>query len=108
MPFELLLSEKARLPSFPNEVIQQIHYGETAVAECFTYCRRTEIRHIIFPLKMVRNQNNTMTKKPVIINFKLVIKYSSQITLTQVKTQNKHPLSKVLAKSLTLMTLKPK
>jgi hypothetical protein len=33
MPFELLLSEKARLPSFPNEVIQQIHYGETAVAD---------------------------------------------------------------------------
>jgi transposase InsO family protein len=28
-PFELLLGEKARLPSFPNEDIQQIHYSET-------------------------------------------------------------------------------
>jgi len=28
-PFELLFGEKARLPSFPNEDIQQIHYGET-------------------------------------------------------------------------------
>ncbi len=31
-PFELLFGEKARLPSFPNEDIQQIHYGETSAA----------------------------------------------------------------------------
>jgi transposase InsO family protein len=34
-PFELLFGEKARLPSFPNEDIQQLHYGETSAAERF-------------------------------------------------------------------------
>jgi hypothetical protein len=29
-PFELLFGEKARLPSFPNEDNQQLHYGETS------------------------------------------------------------------------------
>jgi hypothetical protein len=33
MPFELLFGKKARLPSFPNKDIQQIHYGETSAAE---------------------------------------------------------------------------
>jgi hypothetical protein len=33
--FELLFGEKAWLPSFPNEDIQQIHYGETSAADCF-------------------------------------------------------------------------
>jgi hypothetical protein len=35
MPFELLFRDKARLPSFPNEDIQNIHNGETSAAECF-------------------------------------------------------------------------
>jgi hypothetical protein len=30
MPIELLFGEKARLPSFPNEDIQKVHYGETS------------------------------------------------------------------------------
>jgi hypothetical protein len=34
-PFELLFDEKARLPSFPNEDIKQIHHGETSAAEHF-------------------------------------------------------------------------
>jgi hypothetical protein len=34
-PFELLFGEKARLPLFPNEDIQHIHYGETTAAERF-------------------------------------------------------------------------
>ncbi len=29
-PFKLLFGEKARLPSFPNEDIQKVHYGETS------------------------------------------------------------------------------
>ncbi len=29
-PFELLFGEKAWLPSFPNEDIQKVHYGETS------------------------------------------------------------------------------
>ncbi len=32
-PFKLLFGEKARLPSFPNEDIQKIHYGETSASE---------------------------------------------------------------------------
>jgi len=32
-PFKLLFGEKARIPSFPNEDIQKVHYGETSAAE---------------------------------------------------------------------------
>jgi hypothetical protein len=41
-PFELLFGEKARLPSFPNEDIQKIHYGETYAAECFNLLQKYE------------------------------------------------------------------
>jgi hypothetical protein len=40
MPFELLFGEQARLPSFPNEDIQQIHYGKTSVAKDLIYYKR--------------------------------------------------------------------
>jgi transposase InsO family protein len=39
-PFELLFGEKARLPSFPNEDIQKIHYGETTAAERFNLLQK--------------------------------------------------------------------
>jgi hypothetical protein len=39
-PFELLFGEKARLPSFPNEDIQQIHYGETSAIEKFNLLQK--------------------------------------------------------------------
>jgi hypothetical protein len=39
-PFELLFGEKARLPSFPNEDIQQLHYGETSAAERFNFLQK--------------------------------------------------------------------
>jgi len=39
-PFELLFGEKARLPSFSNEDIQQIHYGETSAAERFNLLQK--------------------------------------------------------------------
>jgi hypothetical protein len=39
-PFELLFGEKARLPSFPNEDIQQLHYGETSAAETFNLLQK--------------------------------------------------------------------
>jgi hypothetical protein len=38
--FELLFGEKARLPSFPNEDIQQIHYGETSATERFNLLQK--------------------------------------------------------------------
>jgi len=40
MPFKLLFGEKARLPSFLNEDIQQIHYGETSAAERFNLLQK--------------------------------------------------------------------
>jgi len=39
-PFELLFREKARLPSFPNEDIQKINYGETSAAERFNLLQK--------------------------------------------------------------------
>jgi hypothetical protein len=39
-PFELLFTEKARLPSFPNEDIQKVHYGETSAAERFNLLQK--------------------------------------------------------------------
>jgi hypothetical protein len=43
-PFELLFGEKARLPSFPNEDIQQIHYGETSAAERFNLLQKIQAK----------------------------------------------------------------
>ena len=39
-PFELLFGEKARLPSFPNENIQKIHYGKTSAAKRFNLLQK--------------------------------------------------------------------
>ncbi len=39
-PFELLFGEKAQLPSFPNEDIQKVHYGEMTVAERFNLLQK--------------------------------------------------------------------
>jgi hypothetical protein len=47
-PFELLFREKARLPSFPNEDIQKIHYGETTAAERFNLLQK---------LRKIANEN---------------------------------------------------
>jgi ssDNA-specific exonuclease RecJ len=38
--FKLLFSEKAQLPSFPNEDIQKFHYGETSAAEQFNLLQK--------------------------------------------------------------------
>jgi hypothetical protein len=39
-PFELLFGKKAWLPSFPNEDIQKVHYGETTAAERFNLLQK--------------------------------------------------------------------
>jgi hypothetical protein len=44
-PFKLLFGVKARLPSFPNEDIQKIHYGETSAAECFNQLQKIKVAH---------------------------------------------------------------
>jgi transposase InsO family protein len=46
MPFELLFGEKARLPYFPNEDIQQIHYGETSTGERFNLLQKLRPKNI--------------------------------------------------------------
>jgi hypothetical protein len=43
-PFEPLFREKARLPSFPNEDIQQIHYGETSAEERFNLLQKLRVK----------------------------------------------------------------
>jgi hypothetical protein len=39
-PFKLLFGEKAWLPSFPNEDIQKVHYGETSAAKRFNLLQK--------------------------------------------------------------------
>jgi hypothetical protein len=43
-PFDLLFGEKARLPSFPNEDIQQLHYGETSAAKRFNLLQKLQAK----------------------------------------------------------------
>jgi hypothetical protein len=85
-PFELLFGEKARLPSFPNEDIQKVHYGETTAAERFNLLQK--LRKITHENATSNGQKNNMTKKHSLIHFKLVIKCSSLMTLILLKIQN--------------------
>ncbi len=55
--FELLFGETARLLSFPNEDIQQIHYGKLLQQNISICCKNSGLRCINLPLKTVRNQN---------------------------------------------------
>jgi hypothetical protein len=41
MPFELLFGTKPRLPSFPNQDIQKVHYGESTSAERYQLLQKT-------------------------------------------------------------------
>jgi hypothetical protein len=53
-PFELLFGKKAWLPSFPNEDIQKVHYGETTAAERFNLLQR---------LRKIAHENATTNGK---------------------------------------------
>jgi hypothetical protein len=53
MLFELLFGEKAQLPSFPNEDIQKIHYGQTSALNISTFHKNFECGPMILHLKMV-------------------------------------------------------
>jgi hypothetical protein len=48
MSFELLFGEKARLPSFHNEDIQQINYGETSASERFNLLQKLRAKAHVF------------------------------------------------------------
>jgi hypothetical protein len=70
-----LFGETAGLPSFPNEDIQKLNYGETSAAE-----------HVNLLQKLrAKNQNSISIKTQMTTNLKLVIKCSSLIS-TQAKT----------------------
>jgi Integrase zinc binding domain/Integrase core domain len=76
-PFELLFGEKARLPSFPNEDIQKVHYGETSAAERFNLLQKLR--------KMAHNNAPQMDKKQNIV--KRVSWFRSSLFL---RINNKH------------------
>jgi Integrase core domain len=107
-PFELLFGEKARLPLFPNEDIQKVHYGETSAAERFNLLQKLRKLAHDNATTNGKKQKNNMTKILCRTILKLVIKCSSQMILIPQKTLNWYQIGKALAKSLTLMTLTQK
>jgi transposase InsO family protein len=86
--FELLFGEKAWLPSFPNEDIQKVHYGETTAAERLNLLQK---------LRKITHENATSNrqktkeqydKKQCPTHLKSVIKCSSLTTLILRKILN--------------------
>jgi hypothetical protein len=57
MPFKLLFGDKPRLPSFPNQDIQRLHYGESTAAE-----RYQLLQKIRFLAKNIANNNGAKVK----------------------------------------------
>jgi hypothetical protein len=107
-PFKLLFGEKARLPSFPNEDIQKIHYGETSSAEQFNFLQK--LQKIVHENATSNGQKTKeqYDKKCSLILFKSVIKCSSLPTLIQQKIQNWFLIGKILVQSSASMTLTQK
>jgi len=72
--FELLFGEKARLPSFPNEDIQQIHYGETSSAERFNLLQKLRSKAHQFAAEQGLKSKNNFDKNTVPHKFNIGIK----------------------------------
>jgi hypothetical protein len=70
-PFELLFGEKARLPSFPNEDIQQLHYGETSAAERFNLLQKLRAKAHQSATEQGLKSKNTFDKNTVPHKFKI-------------------------------------
>jgi hypothetical protein len=70
-PFELLFGEKARLPSFPNEDIQQIHYGETSAAERFNLLQKLRAKEHQSATEQGLKSKSTFDKNTVPQKFKI-------------------------------------
>ncbi len=70
-PFELLFVEKARLPSFPNEDIQQIHYGETSAAELFNLLQKIRAKAHLFAAEHGQKLKNNFDKTASAHKFKI-------------------------------------
>jgi hypothetical protein len=74
-PFELLFGEKACLPSFPNEDIQQIHYGETSAVERFDFLQKLRAKAHQFATEQGQKSKDNFDKK--IKNWHLQKAYAS-------------------------------
>jgi len=70
-PFELLFGEKARLPSFPNEDIQQIHYRETSAAERFNLLQKLRAKAHQSATEHGLKSKSTFDKNTVPLKFKI-------------------------------------
>jgi hypothetical protein len=62
-PFELLFGEKACLTSFPNEDIQQIHYGETSAVERFNFLQKLRAKAHQFATDQGQKSKDNFDKK---------------------------------------------
>jgi Integrase core domain len=71
MPFELLFGEKARLPSFPNEDIQQLHYGKTSAAERINLLQKLRAKAHQSATEHGHKSKNTFDKHTVPHKFKI-------------------------------------
>jgi ribosomal protein L21E len=63
--------EKARLPSFPNEDIQQIHYGETSAAERFNFLQNLRAKAHQFTTEQGQKSKNNFDKNTMAHKFKI-------------------------------------
>ncbi len=70
-PFELLFGKKARLPSFPNEDIQQIQYGETSAAERFNLLQNLSAKAHQFATEHGLKSKNNFDKITKVHTFKI-------------------------------------
>jgi hypothetical protein len=70
-PFELLFGEKARLPSFPNEDIQQIHYGETSAVERFHFLQKLRAKAHQFATEQGQKSKTNFDKNTMAHKFRI-------------------------------------
>jgi hypothetical protein len=70
-PFKLLFGEKARLSSFPNEDIQQIHYGEISAAERSNLLQKLRSRAHQFTTEQGLKSKNNFDKNTVAHKFNI-------------------------------------
>ncbi len=69
--FKLLFGEKARLPSFPKEDIQQIHYSETSAAEQFNFLQKLRAKAHQFSTKYGEKSKNNFDRNASAHKFKI-------------------------------------
>jgi hypothetical protein len=65
-PFELLFGEKTRLPSFPNEDIQQLHYSETSADERFNLMQKLRAKAHQSATEQGLKSKNTFDKNTIL------------------------------------------